>query len=356
MNAPSRWSIEKANAWYAAQPWLVGCNFIPSSAINQLEMWQAETFDPALIDRELGWAADLGFNTVRTFLHDLVWEVNPQGFKQRIACFLEIACRHGIRPMLVFFDDCWNQNASLGAQPAPKPGIHNSGWLQSPGKHVVTADPSTWGRLERYVKDIRTTFANDERILLWDLYNEPGNSSNGSKSLPLLKSIFTWARDVNPSQPLTAGLWFDNKELNTFQLAASDIITFHNYHTADRLEQEIARLELYGRPVICTEWMARTCGSRVDTHLPVFAGHKVGCINWGLVSGKTNTIFAWQDLDNPMNRIDLSTSDDCGEPKIWFHDLFRMDGTPYDPAEIEVFKKFAKLRSAPSGVIQSELA
>jgi hypothetical protein len=355
MNTFPRWTIEQANEWYARQPWLTGCNFIPSNAINQLEMWQVETFDPATIDRELGWAAELGFNTVRTFLHDLVWEADPRGFKQRIDCFLDIAARHRIRPMLVFFDDCWNRNASLGAQPAPRPGIHNSGWVQSPGLDVVNADPSTWDRLERYVRDILTTFACDERILLWDLYNEPGNSSNGEKSLPLLMAVFEWARAVKPSQPLTAGVWFDNKELNQFQLAASDVITFHNYRPADHLEREIAELGLHGRPIICTEWMARTCGSLVAANLPVFAARKVGCINWGLVSGKTNTIFAWQDLDNPTNRIDLSSSDECGEPKVWFHDLFRLDGTPYDPAEIEVFKQWARIRTPSSGFVLPEL-
>jgi hypothetical protein len=352
MNASPRWSIEKVNTWYARQPWLTGCNFIPSNAINQLEMWQAETFDPATIDRELGWAAGLGFNTVRTFLHDLLWQADPQGFKQRIDCFLAIASQHGIRPMLVFFDDCWNCDPKIGSQPAPQPGIHNSGWVQSPGLGVVNSDPSAWGRLEHYVKEILTTFANDERILLWDLYNEPGNSGNGERSLPLLKAIFEWARKVNPSQPLTAGIWFDNKELNKFQLAASDIVTFHNYHPADHLEREIAKLETYGRPIICTEWMARTCDSLVGTHLPVFASRKVGCIIWGLVSGKTNTIFAWQDLNDPMSRINLSSSDECDEPKLWFHDLFRQDGTPYDPAEIETFKTWARMRTSSSGVVQ----
>ena len=344
MNTLSRWSLEKANDWYAGQPWLTGCNFIPSNAINQLEMWQAETFDPATIDRELGWAAELGLNTVRTFLHDLVWDADPQGFKQRIDCFLDIASRHGIRPMLVFFDDCWNHDPRLGSQPAPKPGIHNSGWVQSPGVQVVNSGPSAWERLERYVTDILTTFAYDERILLWDLYNEPGNSSNGSRSLPLLRSVFEWARAVNPSQPLTAGLWFDNQELNEFQIEASDIITFHNYRLADHLEREISGLQAYGRPLICTEWMARTCGSLVGTHLPVFARKRVGCINWGLVAGKTNTIYAWQDLQDPMKRKTV-TLDECSEPEVWFHDLFRQDGTPYDLSEIETFKKYTSARS-----------
>ena len=355
MNASTRWSVEKVNAWHARLPWLTGCNFIPSNAINQLEMWQAETFDPTVIDRELGWAADVGFNTVRTFLHDLLWQADPQGFKQRIDRFLTIATRHGIRPILVFFDDCWNCDPRTGAQPAPRPGIHNSGWVQSPGLDAVNSDPATWGRLESYIKDILTAFANDERILLWDLYNEPGNSGNGEKSLLLLNAVFEWARAVNPSQPLTAGVWFDNKELNKFQLAASDVITFHNYRPADHLEREITELELYGRPIICTEWMARTTGSLVGTHLPVFANRKVGCINWGLVSGKTNTIFAWQDLNNPMNRMDLSSSDECGEPKLWFHDLFRQDGTPYDAEEIEAFKTWAKTRIPASGAVLKEL-
>jgi hypothetical protein len=194
MNIPSPWSIEKANEWYTRQPWLVGCNFIPSNAINQLEMWQAETFDPVTIDCELGWAAGLGFNTVRTFLHDLAWEADPGGFKYRVDCFLEIASQHGIRPMLVIFDDCWNPDPRIGSQPAPKPGVHNSGWVQSPGLETVNRGIAAWGRLERYVKDMIGSFAGDERILLWDLYNEPGNSKNGENSLPLVQSVFEWAR------------------------------------------------------------------------------------------------------------------------------------------------------------------
>src|SRR5688500_10559781 len=352
MNTHSRWSTEKANDWYARQPWLVGCNFIPSNAINQLEMWQAETFDPATIDRELGWAADIGFNTVRTFLHDLAWEADADGLKERINGFLDIASRHGIRPLLVFFDDCWNSDPKNGHQPAPKPGIHNSGWVQSPGVAVVNKGPSVWGRLETYVKDIIGSFANDERILLWDLYNEPGNSGNGERSLPLVQSVFEWARAANPSQPLSVGVWFDSKALNEFQLAASDVITFHHYWAPEKLECEIAKLKAYGRPVICTEWMARTCGSLVSTNLPVFAREKVGCVNWGLVAGKTNTIYQWQDLNPVKESMDLQVG-----PEVWFHDIFCADGTPYDRTEIEIFKKYTAIRRlSSSGVAFPELA
>ncbi|HYT95355.1 MAG TPA: cellulase family glycosylhydrolase [Gemmataceae bacterium] len=323
------WSKEKANAWYAKQPWLVGCNFIPSTAINQLEMWQADTFDPKTIDRELGWAAGMGLNTMRVFLHDLAWEADPNGFKKRVGEYLTISHRHGIRTLLVLFDDCWNQHPKIGKQPAPRPGVHNSGWVQSPGTASVT-NPKTWPRLERYVKDIVTTFGNDERVLFWDLYNEPGNNGLNEKSLPLVEAVFRWARAAKPSQPLSVGVWYGNKKLNDYQLAESDVITFHNYNKADNLRREIARLKKLGRPVICTEYMARTQGSRFETHLSIFKEEKVACYNWGFVSGKTNTIFPW------------GSKEGTPEPKLWFHDILRADGTPFDAAEVALIKKLTR--------------
>jgi hypothetical protein len=326
---PERWSAAKANEWYAKQPWLVGANFIPSTAINQLEMWQAETFDPKTIDRELGWAEDLGFNTMRVFLHDLAYQADPEGFKKRMGQYLEIAARHKIRTLFVIFDDVWDENPKIGKQRAPKPGVHNSGWVQSPSSRVVT-DRKEWGRLERYVKDVVGTFGKDERVLMWDLYNEPGNTKLEEKSLPLLKETFHWARAVSPSQPLTAGIWFGNKVLNDYQLGTSDIITFHNYNDAKNLEQEIRRLKKLGRPVVCTEYMARTRKSRFETCLPVFKQEKVGCYNWGLVSGKTQTIYPWGSPGGGP------------EPKVWFHDIFRADGTPFDAKEVAAIKRIVR--------------
>jgi hypothetical protein len=324
--AAARWSKEKANAWYAEQPWLVGCNFIPSTAINQLEMWQADTFDPKTIDRELGWARGLGMNTARVFLHDLAWEADAPGFKKRVRRYLEIADKHGIRTLFVLFDDCWNTNPKIGKQPAPVPGVHNSGWVQSPSSAVVL-NPKDWPRLERYVKDVVAAFGKDKRVLMWDLYNEPGNTKLNEKSLPLLKEVFRWARAAGPSQPLTVGVWYNNKTLNDYQLATSDVITFHNYNKADNLREEIRRLKKLGRPVVCTEFMARTQGSRFATHLPVFKEEKVGCYCWGLVSGKTQTIYPW------------GSKRGAPEPKVWFHDIFRADGTPFDAGEVAAIKR-----------------
>jgi len=321
----NRWPKEKANTWYAEQPWLVGCNFIPSTAINQLEMWQANTFDTKTIDRELKWAASIGVNTVRVYLHDLAWSADAAGFKKRIGQFLDMAARHHIKPAFVFFDDCWNADPKIGTQPAPQPGVHNSRWLQSPGQDVVN-NPKQWPRLERYVKDIIRTFANDKRICFWDLYNEPGNRGQGTKSLPLLKKTFEWSRQAKPIQPLTVSVWSKKSELNLLPLAASDIITFHNYNDAKRLANQIARLKTLGRPVICTEWLRRG-RSNVAENLPIFKKEHVGCYNWGLVSGKTQTIYPW------------GSKPGAPKPKLWFHDLLRKDGTPFDPKEIELFKE-----------------
>ena len=326
------WSAKKANEWYKKQGWIVGCNFLPSTAINQLEMWQAETFDTATINLELGWAEGIGFNTIRVYMHDLAWKSDSKGFKERINQFLSITSKHKVKVLFTIFDDCWNPEPKIGKQPEPKPGIHNSGWVRSP--HVnIHNDSTQWRSLEEYVKDILGTFKNDKRILMWDLYNEPGNSGYELTSFPLLKKVFEWAWSVRPSQPLTAATWYGNKTFNDFQLTNSDVITFHNYNNEVELEKEINDLLKKGRPVICSEYMARTRNSKIETHLPLFRKYNVGAINWGFVAGRSNTIYQW---DTPVP--------DGSEPKIWFHDIFRKNGTAYDEKEISIIKQLTGVK------------
>ena len=322
------WSAEKANAWYAQQPWINGANFLPSTAINQLEMWQAATFDTATISRELGWASGIGFNTMRVYLHSLAWKQDPDGFKHRVDQYLNVANRHGIKTMFVFFDDCWNKIPQAGPQPAPQPGIHNSGWVQDPGQ-PLSNDTTLFPELEKYVTDVMTRFKTDKRILLWDLYNEPGNSGKGDSSLPLLKKVFSWARAVNPQQPISVGLWaWDLQNLNAFQMQNSDVITYHNYEDQPWHLRTLELLEASGKPLICTEYMARTRNSRFSTILPMLKMQNIGAINWGFVAGKSNTIYAW---DTPIP---------SGEQPIeWFHDIFFPDGTPYRQDEVNLIKK-----------------
>ena len=344
---PTRWSEKQANDWYKKQPWLVGANYIPSTAINELEMWQAATFDPKRIDHELGWAEGIGMNTMRVFLHDLLWQHDAAGFRQRIDTFLAIASKHHIRPMFVLFDSCWDPNPQLGPQRAPKPGVHNSGWVQSPGARAL-ADPSQAPRFEAYVKGVIGAFGKDPRVLAWDLWNEPSNkneSSTGSGDakdkvqtvLSLLPQVYAWAREVKPTQPLTSGVWEGDwssleklSPVARVQIENSDVITFHNYGKPEEFEKAIKSLLGYHRPIICTEYMARSNGSTFQGSLPLAKKYHVGAINWGLVAGKTQTYYPWDSWQHPY--VDH-------EPAIWFHEVFRTDGTPYKQEETDLIRK-----------------
>ena len=361
--ADDTWSMERAEEWHADHDWVVGANFVPSTAVNQIDMWQGFTFDPETIDRELGYAADAGFNTMRVYLHYLVWARDAEGYKERIEQYLDIADRHGIKTMFVFFDDVWGNDPNLGPQPKPVPGIHNSGWVESPGRDE-RLQREMWPAFEAHVKDIMSTFANDERVLMWDLYNEPGNGKNPpSSTLPLLKEVVQWAREVDPSQPITVGVWnFSDRfaELNEYQLAVSDITTFHTYGDPESTKRKVAELRerTGGRPMIATEYMARTNDNTFENHLPYFHQENIGAINWGLVSGETQTIYAWEypkgtsreyynEWKEAVREVyPWEEPEDVPEPEVWFHDVFRKDGMPYDPAEVELIRR---LSSRPAG-------
>jgi len=322
------WPAARAWEWYRDRPWIVGCNYIPRTASNQLEMWQQDTFDPDTIAQELDLAAGIGLNTVRIFLHDVAWRCDDTGLTSRLDEVLDLAADRRIRAIVVLFDGVWTNRAHPGPQPDPIPGIHNSTWLQSPHpKHVI--DPMTWAPLERYVTGIIERFDDDDRILMWDLYNEPGNEGLIGNALPFLQAVFGWARSTDATQPLTASLWnweerFD--ELNRYQIAASDIITFHTYESVAAVRTLIEDLFQNDKPLVCTEYMARTMDSRFETHMPLFKDAGIGCLNWGLVSGRTQTIYPWDsDRGSP-------------EPETWFHDIFRPDGTAYDAAELRLIR------------------
>jgi hypothetical protein len=343
----SRWSEQKANSWYAEQPWLVGSNYTPRSAINQLEMWQEATFNPAEIDQEFTWAEAMGMNTMRVFLHDLLWQQDAAGFQKRMDTFLSIASRHHIRPLFVLFDSCWDPYPRLGPQHPPIPGVHNSGWVQSPGAAALT-DEKQYPRLKAYVQGLLGAFAKDDRILGWDLWNEPDADNARSYSaeepknkfplvLALLPQVFEWAREARPTQPLTSGVWaLDTSEgarpskLQEIQLSESDVITFHNYSWPESFRGYLKWLRKYNRPLICTEYMARSVGSTFDAVLPIAKQEHVGAINWGFVAGKTQTYFPWESWDHPYIR---------SQPPVWFHEVLRSDGTPYRASEVELIRQ-----------------
>ena len=346
-SSTKQWTPQQANDWYAKQPWLVGSNFVPNTAINELEMWQADTFDLPTIDREFGWAESLGMNTMRVFLHNLLWQGNGSDLLDRMEKFLQVADKHHIRIAFVLLDSVWDPNPKLGKQREPRPHVHNSGWVQSPGAEILK-NPSGWDKqLKPYVVGVIGHFRDDKRVLLWDLMNEPDNENGSYKkqelpnkpkvALQLLQKEWEWARSANPSQPLTSGVWHgddwssDTKlsDMARFQLQNSDVITYHSYDPPKEMQKRIDSLKRFQRPILCTEYMARPRGSTFEAILPLLKNEHVAAYNWGFVNGKSQTIYPWDSWEKTYT----------AEPPVWFHDIFRQDGSPFSANEVALIRK-----------------
>ncbi len=334
-----RWTAQQAQDWYAKQPWLCGFNYIPSNAINYTAMWDKTSFSPDLIQKELALAAQTGFNCVRVVLQHAVYADDPAYFKKTFGQFLAICQRHNIRVMPIFFDDCvfgTVMNPQIGKQPEPLAGWYAWAWSPSPG-HTMVVDSTHHPQLKTYVTDLLTTFRDDPRIFIWDLYNEPTNGGLGRMSLPLLRKVFAWARAVNPGQPITVGHWVrNNPALNELITDNSDVVTFHSYDDLPKLMEYVAELKTLNRPLICTEWLNRPKKSIPETVLPYFRQERIGSMHWGFVNGKTQTHLPWGHRPGDP------------EPTVWQHDLYRPDFTPYRPAELVLFRETIRQFAAPT--------
>lgn len=344
-----RWSEEKAWKWHQENGWMAGTNFNPSTAINQLEFFQEESFDMETIDRELSWSAELGMKMHRVYLHNLLWDQDSLGFINRINAYLETADKYQIKTMLVLLDDVWHPVPKLGKQPDPTPFVHNSGWVQAPGATIL-GDSLRHDELKNYIKGVISHFAEDKRVVAWDLYNEPDNVANQpgyaelelkdkyTYTFALLKKVVRWAREVNPSQPLTIGIWKGDhslwgnpqalRPLERFMIENSDVISFHSYDNLQVTTEKVEELKKYNRPIICTEYLARGNGSTFEDILPMFKENEIHAVNWGFVSGKTNTIFPWSSWSKAFDSM----------PKIWHHDIYRTDKSPFSEEEIALLK------------------
>jgi hypothetical protein len=353
--ADGQWSIKRANDWWQGRSWVCGFNFLPSSAVNFLEMWHPDGFDPQTIERELKWASNIGFNAIRVNPHYLVWKHDRDGLLERFEWLLATADRLGIDTVPCLFDDCGFGGAEpvYGPQPDPVPGLHNGRAVASPGRKALM-DRNQWPQFEAYFRDFIKTFKADERILFWDLYNEPGNNliftRGGSRedkedfapfSLELMRSCFDWCRSESPSQPATVGAWSTphpgsgaepyRTEIDRTALALSDIVTFHAYCSAEQAAEIIDYLSKFQRPMLCTEWMARAVGSSITDQLVLYHDRKVGCFQWGLTQGRTQTYLPW-----PADLVQMHGG--APEKGEWFHDLLTQEGVPYSELETELVR------------------
>lgn len=332
-----QWSAEKARQWWNGQEWPVGCCFVPSYAINQFEMWQDDTFNLPILDKEFGICEDLGFNLVRIYLHEKLWFADAEGFKKKIDTVLGLADSHGLK---VTFTFCTNggEERDLGPQPGPIPGVHGGGhWCCSPSTEMMN-DPQQWPLFKKYLQDILRTFGNDDRILYWCLQNEPENIKKNRDPYKWMQAMYEWAWEVRPSQPLTSPVWIrpgykkaqTKLDMITYVLGNSDIITFHCYYGPDELDTFISMLSRFGRPMICQEYLGRNLGSTFETCLPIMKREKIGALNWGLVEGKCKYRYPWgHKLED-------------GEPDVWFHSIFWEDYTPYSKTEVDLLRKMTE--------------
>ena len=294
-----------------------GVNYVPSNAVNTVQLW--EEFDVNTIDRELGYAEKIRLNSVRVFLQYVVYEAYPSEFLERFEVFLELCERHGLSVMPVLFDDCWGEEPKLGPQPPPIPGVHNSRWVGSPGKS--RKNPKYYPKLREYVQKIIGEHREDERIIAWDIYNEP---KMVDESFSLVYNAFKWAREVKPIQPLTS-TWYGN--------LLSDVISIHFYMNPekepDRAERIISCAKAFGKPVVATEILGRPNHGELHQVIPFLRKHKIGWYIWELMIGVDQTRYQWP-----------------GQPevdeKIVFQGLLYPDGKPYSEKEIQLLLEEAR--------------
>ncbi|MBO5312367.1 MAG: cellulase family glycosylhydrolase [Clostridia bacterium] len=353
-----KWSNERAWEWYNSRPWIRGCNYMCADCVNRVDQWQALHFDEYLktTENELKLMKELGFNSVRLILEYVVWKEEHEGFLERFERYISLCDSYGISCMIVLANDCMPPKTELWKMPYIGEqkydwGYHGGrkhsqhGGHSCPAPHYYFDNPESTEDYYKMVREIVSLYKDDSRILMWDLFNEPGNSNRRDITLPFVKRMVSEVRAINPSQPLTIGAWwcggncdFDN-EVDRYALECSDIITYHNYGTYEEHIRVIKYLKTLNRPIINTEWLARCTGNTVFDNFPLFYLENIGCYNWGFVAGKYQTYepyeahWSWYN-DDKRAPIDFTK---------WFHDLYRPSLRPYDPREEELIKKFCAL-------------
>lgn len=354
----NRWSKERAWEWYRARPWIRGCNFMSSDCANRIDQWQEYGFEERFetTKRELALAAQTGFNSIRIIPEFIVWEREHDGFMERFERYIEAAHENGITCTVVLGNDCMPpkeealKRMHLGEQKVDW-GYHGGRKVSQHGVfggagYSLLDEPEYAKKYYAFVQEIVEKYKDDERILIWDVFNEPGNSQRASMSLGHLKKFFEIIRSIDPIQPLTVGIWTSTRdisklpEIERFGLENSDIISYHNYATYMENIEIIAQLKKLGRPLVNTEWLARCVGNRVEEMFPLFYIEQIGCYNWGLVAGKYQTFEPWTGMWENYDK----DPGHCGwDFEKWFHDLYRPSLRPYNPKEIALMKKVCKL-------------
>ncbi len=354
--AKGQWSKEQAWRWYNDQPWIRGFNGYPSNCVNRIAMWQEfehkEVFEQ--IEYEFNLAKETGFNAVRAIIQFECWYYQHDSFMKNLEEYFSLADKYGLKVMLTLGNDCTvskvnfkpvvfgKQHIDWGYHSGIKTGPH-SGGTTVPG-YALLDDPEIEPKYYEMVDEIAAKYCKDDRLQIWDVWNEPGNGNRGNISLKAMTKFFEIIRSHNPIQPLTADCWrysedlVPDREIEKAAIELSDVITFHYYGSFENMVIIIENLKKYGRPIINNEWLNRISGNNVCEIFPLFYLEKIGSYHWGLIAGFSQTYEPWGNYYAEY----LKEGSDLDLTK-WQHDIYRFNGLPYDVKEIKTIKRFCSL-------------
>ncbi len=354
----TKWTEEKANEWYKTKGWLRGCNFIPSVCANRADMWQAYDCERhfAVAEKELKLCKEIGFNTIRIFLEFNVWLAEHDSFMANLERFITLADSLGISILMGLTSEA--QLPRGGSYIPKKLGEQEYAWGYHQGRWPLTEEqkaltpyhfaelPEVSEKFYEMVREVVGKYAQDNRIIVWNVYNEPGVVIR-ERAIPILERMFAECRALDPIQPLCADVYYSYYSYDKIETAAekvaldlSDIISFHSYMAYDLMVPQIKELKKLNRPIFMTEWLSRTSWSTVEDLYPLFYLENIACYCWGFVLGKTQTNEPWEDYWNHFYSGDPKAKYDFGR---WMHDLFRPNYRPYIPEEIELIKRYNTL-------------
>lgn len=351
-----QWTVEEANTWYRKYPWIRGTNFLPSNCSSRLDMWQSYHLKEHLecSDRELALAEQIGFNSVRLWLNfDVYYSEGKETFLDILEKYICLCAKHhqSVMLCLAYEEDLHELPfvpKPLGEQPI-YPATHFNRPKEKEGKpswrHYLEI-PETHDLFIEMVTEVVRKYRDDERIIVWNVWNEP-DITRKEATLPLLAQLFELVRSLDPIQPLTSDIWAGLDEeckcksvVQQYSLEHSDVISFHNYSPYEKFIEQVIRLKsVTDRPIFMTEWLHRINHNNVYELYPLMYLENIACYCWGFVAGLTATIEPWNSLWDQYDK-DHNVPYDFTK---WQHDLFRPNGRPYDPKEIEIIKHFNEL-------------
>ena len=213
----NKWSKERIWNWYNSRPWIRGCNYMSADCANRIDQWQEYGFEERFktTEEEFKLLKETGFNSIRIIIEFLVWKEEHDSFLKRFDRYLDLCEKYGITCMVVLANDCMRpkgleintlgeQKYDLGYHGGRKLSQHGN--LGGMGHHYLDEEENRPLYL-KMIEEMVTRYKDDERIIIWNVYNEVGNSKRTEVTLPNLKEIFEIIRKINPSQPLTAETW-----------------------------------------------------------------------------------------------------------------------------------------------------